>query len=58
MDLEAFAKHAGRTTVTADDVMLLTRRNDDLRDIVQEAIDEEKAAAANKTGKGKAKAKS
>jgi hypothetical protein len=48
-DLESFAKHAGRSTVTTDDVLLVTRRNDALHDIMKEFIDKEKAA----TGKGK-----
>ena len=43
-DLENFAKHAGRSTVTTDDVLLLTRRNDALHDIIKEFIDNEKAA--------------
>ena len=34
-DLEAFAKHAGRTTVVPEDVLLLARRNDGLRDLLQ-----------------------
>jgi hypothetical protein len=45
-DLENFAKHAGRSTVTTDDVLLLTRRNDALHDIIKEFIDNEKAATA------------
>lgn len=48
-DLENFAKHAGRSTVTTDDVLLVTRRNDALHDIMKEFIDKEKAAS----GKGK-----
>lgn len=43
MDLESFAKHAGRATVTTDDVLLLCRRNDALREIVREGIEEKKA---------------
>lgn len=42
-DLESFAKHAGRSTVTTDDVLLLCRRNEALRDIVKEVVDEGKA---------------
>ena len=48
-DLENFAKHAGRSTVTTDDVLLVTRRNDALYDIMKEFIDKEKATS----GKGK-----
>ncbi|KFY45508.1 hypothetical protein V495_02952 [Pseudogymnoascus sp. VKM F-4514 (FW-929)] len=48
-DLESFARHAGRSTVTTDDVLLVTRRNDALHDIMKEFIDNEKAAS----GKGK-----
>lgn len=48
-DLESFAKHASRTTVTTDDVLLITRRNDALQDIMKDFIDKDKAAH----GKGK-----
>ncbi|KAK5455826.1 MHF histone-fold complex component [Exophiala xenobiotica] len=34
IDLESFAKHAGRTTIRTDDVMLLTRRNEGLETIL------------------------
>lgn len=33
-DLEAFAKHNGRTTINSKDVVLLSRRNDGLKDIL------------------------
>jgi hypothetical protein len=60
IDLETFSNHAGRTTVTTDDVLLLARKNPDLHEIMKEYVDERKAlsAAAGKSkGKGKAKAK-
>ncbi|KAL1506119.1 hypothetical protein ABEB36_005543 [Hypothenemus hampei] len=38
-DLEAFQKHAKRSTVTIDDVKLLVRRNDSLRKMVEEKVD-------------------
>jgi len=53
MDLESFAQHAGRTTITTDDVLLLARRNQDLQGIVRSFIEEQKAAKLK--GKGKAK---
>ena len=40
VDLESFAKHAGRTTVKTDDVMLLTRRNDGLEQILKKAMED------------------
>ncbi|KAL2262702.1 hypothetical protein VTK26DRAFT_353 [Humicola hyalothermophila] len=52
-DLESFSRHAGRTTVTTDDVLLLARRNQDLYSIIKDSIDREKAAKAK--GKGKAR---
>ena len=59
-DLESFARHAGRTTVTTDDVMLITRRNEALGDIMRDFVDREKAEREQqekgaKKGKGTAK---
>lgn len=54
IDLESFSRHAGRTTVTTDDVLLLARRNADLHGIIKDFVDEQKAAKVSK-GKGKAK---
>ncbi|KAK7749545.1 MHF histone-fold complex component [Cytospora paraplurivora] len=54
IDLESFSRHASRTTVTTDDVLLLARRNADLHGIIKDLVDEQKAAKAIK-GKGKAK---
>jgi hypothetical protein len=45
-DLESFAKHAGRTTVTTDDVLLLARRNEGLEAVVREYVDREMAGKA------------
>ncbi|PMD49144.1 uncharacterized protein K444DRAFT_649081 [Hyaloscypha bicolor E] len=42
-DLESFSRHAGRTTVTTDDVMLITRRNEALGEIMRDFVDREKA---------------
>ena len=38
IDLESFAKHAGRSTIKTDDVMLLTRRNEGLESILRDEI--------------------
>ncbi|KAJ5643469.1 apoptosis-inducing TAF9-like domain 1 family protein [Penicillium longicatenatum] len=35
VDVEAFAKHAGRSTVTPADVLMLCRRNDGLNQTLQ-----------------------
>lgn len=48
-DLESFSRHAGRSTVTADDVLLVTRRNDALHGLMKDFVDKEKA----KKGVGK-----
>jgi hypothetical protein len=42
-DLESFSRHAGRTTVTTDDVLLITRRNEALGEIMKDFVDREKA---------------
>ena len=34
-DLEAFAKHSGRSTINTKDVLLLGRRNDNLADLLR-----------------------
>ena len=52
-DLESFSQHAGRTTVTTDDVLLLARRNQDLYSVIKDVVDKEKAAKAK--GKGKSR---
>lgn len=54
LDLESFSRHAGRTTVQTDDVLLLARRNSDLHDIIKDFVDEQNAAKVSK-GKGRAK---
>ncbi|KAI9718647.1 MAG: hypothetical protein M1828_006655 [Chrysothrix sp. TS-e1954] len=43
-DLEAFARHAGRTIITGEDVLLLARRHEGLRLMLKSAQDEERAA--------------
>ncbi|KAM0591471.1 hypothetical protein ACHAP6_002251 [Verticillium nonalfalfae] len=48
----AASRHAGRTTVTADDVVLLARKNPDLHELIRDYVDELKAKKASK-GKGK-----
>ncbi|KAK7954513.1 hypothetical protein PG996_015321 [Apiospora saccharicola] len=45
-DLESFSRHAGRSTITTDDVLLLARRNEDLHGIIKDSIDKEKATKA------------
>jgi hypothetical protein len=53
IDLENFSQHAGRTTVTTDDVLLLARRNNDLHRLIKDCVDQQKAAKVQK-GKDKA----
>jgi hypothetical protein len=55
-DLESFSRHAGRSTITTDDVLLITRRNDALYGIIREFIDKEKAGRERGV-KGAAKGK-
>ncbi|XP_019872415.1 centromere protein S [Aethina tumida] len=44
-DLEAFQKHAKRSTINTDDVKLLVRRNDSLKEMVDAKV---QVIAANK----------
>lgn len=37
-DLEAFAKHAGRSTIDTKDVILLSRRNEGLVELLQNCL--------------------
>ncbi|KAL2887865.1 Centromere protein S [Ceratocystis lukuohia] len=46
IDLENFASHAGRSTVTTDDVLLLTRRNPDLQGIIKDFVEKERSEKA------------
>lgn len=39
-DLEAFARHAGRSTIKTEDVLLLTRRNEGLETIMKNKLDD------------------
>ena len=54
-DLESFARHAGRTTITTDDVMLITRRNEALGEIMKDFVDREKAEKEQEKGAKKGK---
>lgn len=54
-DLESFSRHAGRSTVTTDDVLLLARKNPDLHGLVKDYVDELNAKKVE-NGKGKGKA--
>ncbi|KAI6782942.1 uncharacterized protein J7T54_002101 [Emericellopsis cladophorae] len=55
IDLESFSNHAGRTTVTTDDVLLLARKNPDLQTIMGEFVETRKAMSASTKGKQRAK---
>ncbi|KAF4119630.1 hypothetical protein GMORB2_4539 [Geosmithia morbida] len=57
IDLETFSNHAGRTTVTTEDVMLLARKNPDLHQIMEAFIDARKASSAASLSRGKGKGK-
>ena len=39
VDLESFAKHAGRSIIKTDDVLLLARRNDGLESILKDFVE-------------------
>lgn len=42
MDLKSFAKHAGRSTISTDDVMLLSRRNEGLETVLRSYMAKQK----------------
>lgn len=44
-------RHAGRTVVSVDDVMLLSRRNDGLKDVLQSFLDKQNASKSKATKK-------
>ncbi|PMD28703.1 hypothetical protein NA56DRAFT_675747 [Hyaloscypha hepaticicola] len=50
-DLESFSRHAGRTTVTTDDVLLVTRRNEALQGIMVDFVERGKAGKERERGK-------
>jgi ribosomal protein L21 len=53
-DLESFAHHAGRSTIQTDDVLLISRRNPQLQDMMQDFVDKEAVRAERvKRRKGK-----
>ncbi|CAZ81356.1 unnamed protein product [Tuber melanosporum] len=54
-DLESFARHAGRSTVSTDDVLLLARRNEGLGELLKAFVDEENAGKLVDKGRGKGK---
>ncbi|CZT13530.1 related to apoptosis-inducing TAF9-like domain 1 family protein, putative [Rhynchosporium graminicola] len=58
IDLESFSRHANRTTITTDDVLLMTRKNDALLGMMKDFVDAEKAktsAASTRKGVNKGK---
>lgn len=48
-------RHAGRSTINTDDVLLLARRNDGLGDLLKAFVDKEAVSGGAAKGKGKAK---
>lgn len=50
-------RHAGRSTINTDDVLLLARRNDGLGDLLKAFVDKEAISGGAAKGKGKGKAK-
>lgn len=49
-DLEAFAHHAGRDTVRSQDVVMLGRRNEGLKELLQKEAEAVKASDKGKKG--------
>jgi hypothetical protein len=51
-DLETFAAHAGRRAINTDDVMLLTRRNEALEEMLKGELERMKEAEGRAAGGG------
>jgi centromere protein S len=51
--MESFAKHAGRTTVTTDDVMLLARRNEGLEAVLRGLLEEQRSKKGDASARGR-----
>jgi centromere protein S len=52
IDLESFARHAGRSTISPEDVLLITRRNDALHGMIQDFVQKEQASKTRRVGAG------
>lgn len=50
-DLESFARHAGRERVQVPDVLMLARRNDGLKEVLNERVETVKRDKASKGGR-------
>jgi histone H3/H4 len=56
-DLENFAKHAGRSQISTDDVMLLARRNEGLESLLRSYVEDLRRKNGVPVLKGKGKGK-
>jgi centromere protein S len=51
-DLESFAQHAGRERIQVQDVMMLARRNDGLKEVLNERVESLKKEKSRKQQSG------
>ncbi|KAK9450324.1 kinetochore component CENP-S-domain-containing protein [Limtongia smithiae] len=56
-DIEAFSRHAKRKIVSTDDVLMMCRRNEGLKDVLAEFIDDLEAKKREKREEKKPKGK-
>ncbi|KAK9369367.1 kinetochore component CENP-S-domain-containing protein [Lipomyces kononenkoae] len=53
-DIESFAHHAGRKVVSTDDILMMCRRNDGLKEVLSEFVEDLESKKKEQKNSGKA----